>query len=927
MLDFLYTIFIMPVECIVEFIFYFMNKIFMDKPAISIMFVSLVINLCVLPLYKRADDMQEREREKVKSMERWNRHIKKTFKGDERYMMQTTYYRIENYNPLSAIKGSLSLLFQIPFFIAAYHFLSNLKLLDGVSFYLISDLGAQDGILKLGNVAVNVLPILMTLINIVSGAIYTKGFKAKEKLQLYAMALLFLVILYRSPAGLVLYWTCNNLFSLLKNVFFKLVKRKRAVINVLSAATGTGLFVKLVLSHRLTARRQFLLLGIIMVLSYLPLFLSIADKYNLKLKKNIENFFVVKEGEMKQVKALFWTGALFCTVFLGLTIPAQLISTSPVEFGSVVHNTPLALVVNALSLYAGFILVWAGIFYGISKESGKKIFAYLLWVVSICSLINYYLFYGKYGTMDYLLKFVELPIYNDLQKLINLGVLAVTAAVLIWIVNKQPKLCVRVLSVLILMMVALGGVNVVKTHTVLKSEGYYEVKKDTTIVPTVPLSKNGKNVLVFMMDRAINEYIPYIFKERPEIAAQFADFVYYPNTISFGGCTNFAVPAIYGGYEYTPYEMNRRDTEALVDKHNEAILTLPVLYSENGYEVSVVDPSYANYKEYPDVSIFDGYENISGYTTRDKYADYEYHNDEELVTQKKHVAIYSLFRVAPVLLQNSIYDEGNYLGKPVNSEGSDAVFYCAGSYATLDYLDEYMYVKGGSRNTFTVVNNNLTHEPSYLQMPDYDIGPNVSYYPYSAEALADFVVEGRYLTMPDWTAETHYQVNVAAYKLLGEFLDYLKEEGIYDNTRIIIVSDHGWPVLQTENVLIDEETGLETYNPVLLVKDFAGSDALNQGNVWYMEEGNVNVCNTLMTNADVPTLCVTGTIDNPVNPFTGREINNNAKYEQPLKITTSQNSSILTNNGNVFDTSDHPWMEFSGNDIRNLNNWNVLYEK
>jgi membrane protein insertase Oxa1/YidC/SpoIIIJ len=32
------------------------------------------------------------------------------------------------------------------------------------------------------------------------------------------MALIFLVLLYNSPSGLVLYWTCNNIFSLGKNL-------------------------------------------------------------------------------------------------------------------------------------------------------------------------------------------------------------------------------------------------------------------------------------------------------------------------------------------------------------------------------------------------------------------------------------------------------------------------------------------------------------------------------------------------------------------------------------------------------------------------------------------------------------------------------------------------------------------------------------
>ncbi len=68
-----------------------------------------------------------------------------TFNGDERYMMQQAYYRINHYKPIFALRGALPLLLQVPFFIAAYQFLSNLGSLKGVSFGVLSDLGEPDG--------------------------------------------------------------------------------------------------------------------------------------------------------------------------------------------------------------------------------------------------------------------------------------------------------------------------------------------------------------------------------------------------------------------------------------------------------------------------------------------------------------------------------------------------------------------------------------------------------------------------------------------------------------------------------------------------------------------------------------------------------------------------------------------------------------
>ena len=45
----------------------------------------------------------------------------------------------------------------------------------------------------------------MTVINIIAGFIYTEKGAIKDKIKLVAIALVFLVLLYNSPAGLVFY--------------------------------------------------------------------------------------------------------------------------------------------------------------------------------------------------------------------------------------------------------------------------------------------------------------------------------------------------------------------------------------------------------------------------------------------------------------------------------------------------------------------------------------------------------------------------------------------------------------------------------------------------------------------------------------------------------------------------------------------------
>ncbi len=215
--EILYDLTIQPIRLLLEIMFKTAYS-FCYSPGASLVFVSLVVNILVLPLYLRSDHLQKRERQKQKDMEGWVKHIRKTFKGDERFMILSEYYRQNDYQPYYVLKSSLSLLLQIPFFIAAYQFLSQLQLLSGTSFGIIKDLGRPDAMIHAGSFSVNVLPILMTVINLVSSMIYTKGGPLREKLQTVGMALIFLVLLYNSPAGLVFYWTLNNLFSLGKNV-------------------------------------------------------------------------------------------------------------------------------------------------------------------------------------------------------------------------------------------------------------------------------------------------------------------------------------------------------------------------------------------------------------------------------------------------------------------------------------------------------------------------------------------------------------------------------------------------------------------------------------------------------------------------------------------------------------------------------------
>ncbi len=897
----LYTVIISPIEYFIETVFTTMNVLF-SHPGMAIIFVSVAVQLLCFPLYKRADDIQEQERLKQKEMEHWVKHIKATFKGDERFMMQQAYYREAGYKPIYAIKGSISLLLQIPFFIAAYNFLSGLDLLEGVSFLGIPDLSAPDGMIHIGSVSLNLLPILMTFFNIISGVIYTKGFPLKDKIQTYGLAAIFLVILYQSPSGLVFYWTLNNFFSLFKNVILKLVKNTRRFICIILAVVGAAFpFYPLTLEEK-SLKTSVAMYGLA-VICFIPLILYIISSIRKapmlpKFKKDI-----FEKADAKTVNTVFYLSCAVLLLLLGLLIPIDVIKTSPVEFQSANYG-PFGLILNTFCLYAGLLFVWVTIFYVFSSTKIRKIFSLAAGALAAVGVVDYLFFSKDLGTMSTVFVFDDVPIFKLSEIAINLAVVAAVAAVIIIAYSKKTELVKRLSQILCLalsIMIVIGSVSINKTLNFEMQSVDETATEQPGDVKMINLSKNGKNVIVFMLDRAISGYLPFIMEEKPELKEMFDGFTYYPNTVSFGGFTNYGTPALFGGYEYTVTEMNKRENESLKKKHNEAITMLPKLFADNGYKVSVIDPPYAGYKWISDLSLYDGFDGVNAYCATGKYSQESIGEYTHLFepTQKRNAVVYGMMKAAPVFAQKRIYGAGNYWGAEPFSEPVEAFF---NEYTVLQNMSKLTSISDGNENTFVMMQNSTTHEPMLFD-DDYDMPTKDSVVqPLSERKSADGVV----MQLSRKNQISHYRTNVAALLRIGEWLDYLKAQGVYDNTRIILVADHGRDLEQFNKTNVVDGIDIQMYNPLLMVKDFNSK--------------GFSTSDEFMTNADTPALAVSGVISNPVNPFTGKAINNNEKTAHPQIITTADNFDVSPDMGNKFDTSGGEWWSVEA-DIFDAKNW------
>ncbi|ERJ94492.1 YidC/Oxa1 family membrane protein insertase [Treponema lecithinolyticum] len=858
----LYHLFIYPIELILQG-FYSFFVLYFNNHGFAVIGVSLAVSIFTLPLYNIAERWQKIERDTQLAMQPKINKIKSVFKGDERYMILSTYYRQQRYHPAFALRSSISLLIQVPFFIAAYHFLSHYRFIEPLTnsnicpFLFIPDLNKHDTLFSIGSIPIHLLPIIMTLINIIAGTIYTKGFPVKEKIQLYTMAALFLVLLYNSPSGLVLYWTCNNIFSLIKHCLKK-TKQPSFIFYIISTAVSvTAAFWILTFTNK-TIVKKIIICCISIIIVLVPFWKYLILRFFYPRLKAIEQ-------KPKKRTALFII--CMCALFLlsGFFIPSALVSTSAQEFSFIDEYTnPLQLMLFPLIQAAGFFLLWGTLLYALFSNKVKTVLTYAAAVFLSWALINVFIFTGNYGTVLSNLHFtsgiLKMPHLHIL--LIDTAIFTLCALLILVLFRYIPlKFIIPVFAIVNFSLLFSGMYNygkIEKTYTtyakaVVKANG--SIAPSNSVTPVFHLSKTKQNVIVLMIDRAISSFVPSIFNELPKTAAQFKGFVWYPNTVTTNGHTMMGSPPLYGGYEYTPEKINARSDEPLVKKHNEALCVMPRLFSEHGFNTVVTDASWANYSLVPDNSIFSQWQNVTAQNLSGVYTYlWNKENDIVLVKQssilKRNFIFFSFFRMTPPFLRGGVYDDGKWWDPEAGNSGLENII---NLYSVLDYLPRLTDFTSDT-NTFCCIVNELTHENEYLQYPEYKpvtTITNVGINPFSNTVQHQI-----------------YHVNAAALKLLGKWFEYLQQNGVYDNTKIIIVSDHGtnerFPAFehfpQTGNMYPGQA------NALLMVKDFNADFPLKTDT-------------TFMTNADVPFLAAQGSIQNPINPFTQQPITDGGKKD------------------------------------------------
>ncbi|MCE9520340.1 MAG: YidC/Oxa1 family insertase periplasmic-domain containing protein [Verrucomicrobia bacterium] len=124
-------------------------------------------------------------------------------------------YKEYGVNPLG---GCLPMMVQIPIFFGFYSALQVAAELRGQSFLWVPDLSLPDTVAHFAGFAVNPLPLIMVVTNVLQMKLTPQPQsvdKAQQRMMMF-MPLIFLFICYNFASALALYWTTQNIFSILQ---------------------------------------------------------------------------------------------------------------------------------------------------------------------------------------------------------------------------------------------------------------------------------------------------------------------------------------------------------------------------------------------------------------------------------------------------------------------------------------------------------------------------------------------------------------------------------------------------------------------------------------------------------------------------------------------------------------------------------------
>ncbi len=464
------------------------------------------------------------------------------------------------------------------------------------------------------------------------------------------------------------------------------------------------------------------------------------------------------------------------------------------------------------------------------------------------------------------LRFEQIPIPESelwLRALAD-GAIAAIAAVLVILAIRRLKrgTIVGLLIVLNLAFVATTALTIVGAD----DSGIGGAGGDHAIDRPLQLSKTEPNVLIIMLDRFMGGFVEGIVNYDTQLKDQLSGFTWFPKTVAAGENSIAGVHPVFGGYDYTPRAMNSREG-ILRDLSIEAFRILPHNFSQKGYRSNIVNPRGLGFTMAGDCSFINDIDGVNcSHVSPDiaRAMAKEYNIDVPMTELSRSnyadlLVLLGSMRAIPYSLKHVLNKKGPWRPFLDHSAGTTLR-----QWAELRALPRLTGTQSTEKN-LNILWNILPHEPYYM---GEDCLPK----------RREFSLSKAQLKKRGATSLFELQHAIAArcsLLLVADYLDWMKAEGVYDNTKIVIVSDHGivGPVRDLSSRARQGGTTGRDYvrsRSLLLVKERHA-------------QGRLAVSDAFVPNAEVPRI-VCEEIGGCTNPFLGDKAIEAAGRDDPFYV-------------------------------------------
>ena len=854
-----------PFKWIVALFFNWSFAVFHD-PGWAVVGMSVLLSLLLTPLYIWIERRKNSDKAKGAPMQAEIDKIEAVYTGRERFYYTREIQRRYHYSPWTAMIPTLGLLVQIPFLLAAYHYLSELPVFEGAAFWYIKDLSKPDTVATVAGLPINLLAILMTVINLVSGWRYAESGKPKERIQYMAVAAIFLFLLYSCASSVVLYWTLSNALSFVRSeIFFRrnaasaqhmpfpmenvvssakwvciclltLVVVVAMDIEVLRASDFDGWPMYALSLYRVAFFGVFAVALIIAGLVWrrflngerLPfLFNRIATLIVLSLAiPFLHRFARLPVDESPVISYLHDMGLPFAAILSVLLIgiswrvafPAGADTRAAADgeggygwigFWAMLGLCAQVLLCGPVCAYASYpegarevtlsSLFWQGLcktaicsaVAGCALRFLPKGFAHLLTLFAVLVFGVFFingnivptdygvLFQGRYANE----KAIDPSVAALAVEALFLSLMPVAAVFVSRMIRQKARIVIWCLAIISVSFFLRMGFAVLKMPALDGSESAVAAGDKL-----FRFSRNSRNVLYLLLDAYVGQRFGTIIDRSPELKDAFDGFTYYPNTIAVGTFTFANMAAMWGGEEYTPFNIDK--SRKLSELYREAGDVFEANVNKAGYRfaTSLIGCGYMG-RSFEAERTW-----IEGIYQRPRKRDGVDSRNLGLASLKGNALMCAL----PLAMRPGIYDSGHW---HIAGDSFDPAF------DFMEDLVENSEVVDDPKGVFLQIHSEATHPPNLTRVK----GQN-------RKLGADSCFK--------WSTER-----------VAEWLRWMKENGVYDNTRIVICSDHGSPMNEggKKNFLdrryvtnadkmqtaVGAKNDVHKYFALLVTKDFA----------------------------------------------------------------------------------------------------------